>query len=444
MNREATGIARNSWYTFLTLTSIVGLRFLSTLLIVRALGPVGQGSYYLLVTFNTLALRIASLGVDTASSVFLSKRLYGVDEIHTACVILAGVFGLLAVGIYYILSPIIHMTLLKDIEVIYGWFVVLMLPLGLYGAFWRGMMVGLEEISKLNKVELGSVVFQLALLAVALKLGYGLAGALLAWGMGLLAVVVAGWWAVAGQGPLWRFNARLLRHAVQFGFASQWGEVARMLILRSDVFLLNLLVGAEVVGYYSVALSLTEKLWIAYTSMYRAATHKLQALSRERAARLLARITRGMSFLVLMAAVGLGLSSLWLIPALYGARYTRSVIPFIVLLASLVPYGIWAGIRIYITGQLCRPNLASAIQWSGLLLSIVIYYGLIRLYGIVGAALGSTLSYSLLCLAGVYVLYRSVHVYPMEFFVMPRDELLGYGRLGLKQVMRFANAVRKG
>jgi O-antigen/teichoic acid export membrane protein len=418
------------------------MRFLIVLLIVRALGPTIQGTYYLLVTFNTVALLIASLGIDTASSVFLSKGHYSLSEVNTACVVLAGSLGLLSAGVYYACSPLIHASVLKDVETVYGWFVVLTMPLGLYGVFWRGMMVGLEEIGALNRIELGSVILQLVLLILMLKLGYGLVGALLAWGAGLLAVAIAGARAVAGKGMIrWHFNSQMIREAVQFGVASQWGEIARMLVLRSDVFLLNLLAGPEVVSYYSVALSLTEKLWIAYTSLYRAATRRLQALSREQAAKLLARITRGTTFLVLVAASGLGVISPWLLPALFGPQYAKSVVPFVILLISLAPYGVWAGIRIYITGQLYRPHLTSLIQWMALLVSVVLYYFLIRLFGVVGAALGSTLSYSILCVMGLFVLHRSVPLYPLEFFVIRKDELLSYGRLGLERVMQFAGKV---
>ena len=444
MRQKATSIAHNSWYTFLTLTSVVALRFLITVFIVRTLGPVGQGTYYLLVTFNALALQITSLGVGTANNVFLSKRQYTLSEMHTACLILVGALGLSAAGIFYVLSPIIHATLLKDIELIYGWFVVVMLPLGLYGLFWQGMMMGLEKISQLNKVELGSVILQFSLLVLVLKLGYGLLGALLAWGVGLLVVAIAGWRIVIQEEPfIWRFNAGLLRHAVQFGLASQWGEVARILTVRSDVFLLNLLLGREVVGYYSVALSLAEKLWIAYTSMYRSAIHKLQALPQEEAAQLLTRITRGMSFLVLVSAFVLGLISPWLLPFLYGPQYTISVVPFIILLIGLIPFGVWIGIKIYITGQLYRPNLTSTIQWGAFLVSIIIYYSLIRLYGLVGAALGSTVSYFILCFAGILVLSRLAPIHFIEFFIIRKDELFDYCRLGLRRVSQFTGAVHK-
>lgn len=444
MKQTTAGIARNSWYTLLTLISIVGLRFLITVFIVRALGPVGQGTYYLLITFSALTLQITSLGIGTANSVFLSKQRYTLAEVNTASVILAGLLGLATAGIYYVLSPTIYTTLLKDVEVGYGWFVVGVLPLGLYGAFWQGIMLGLERISQLNKIELGSTIFQLSSLVVFLKLGYGLSGALLAWGMGLLMIVIAGWWIVARAGSTaWCFNIRLMRHTVQFGFASQWGEVARMLIVRGDVFLLNLLLGPEVVGYYSVALSLAEKLWLVYTSMYRAAIRRLQSLSEEQATRLLTQVTSGMSLVVSVIAVGLGISSPWLMSFLYGPQYIRSVVPFIILLTGLVPFGVWAGIKIYITGQLYRPNLTSAIQWGASLVSIIIYYNLIYHYGIIGAALGSTLSYSFLCFMGIYVLSRLVQVRPLDFFIIRKDELLSYSRLGLKQVSQLTGIMRK-
>lgn len=444
MEQKTPSIARNSFYTFLSLTTIIGLRFLITLLIVRTLGPVGQGIYYLLITFYSLILQIMSFGVQTANSVFLSKQQYTSSEVHTATIILVGIFSSTAAIVYWVLSPIIHTTLLKGIDIQYGWLVIVMFPLGLYGLFWQGIMVGLEKIGQLNKIELGSVLLQISLLALFLRLGYGLLGALLAWGGGLLFAAAVGWRIVAKEYPFkWHLNTQLLRHAIQFGFASQWGEVARMLIVRSDVFLLNLLTGPELVGYYSVALSLAEKLWIAYTSMYRASTHKLQALSIEQSTRLLTQVSSSMSFLVLITSVCMGLLSPWLLPLLYGPQYTKSVIPFIILLIGLIPYGIWAGVRIYITGQLYKPNLTSVIQWVALLISVVMYYNLILQFGIQGAALGSTLSYFVLCFIGIYALSRLVPVHPIHFFVMQKEQFLNYGRFGLKLASQMIGSRRK-
>lgn len=442
--QKVSNIARNSWYTFITLTSLVGFRFLITIFIIRALGPVGQGTYYLLITFSALIVQIMSMGIGTANSVFLSKRKYELSEIHTASLILVGFLGLCAAGIYYVLSPLVHATLLKGIDGVYGWFVIAILPLALYGVSWQGIMYGLDKIIQLNKVELGSVILQITLLVAFLNLGYGLAGALVAWSLGLLAVAIAGWWIIAKEGAFtWCFNAKLLRQAAQFGFASQWGEIARLLIVRSDVFLLNLLIGPGVVSYYSVALSLSEKFWLAYTSMYRAAIHKIQSLSTERAAQLLVQVTSGMNFVVSIVAVILGLGSPWIIPILYGPQYIRSVLPFIILLVSLIPYGVWIGVKIYIIGQLSRPNLASAIQWGTSLVSFVIYYQLIRSYGIIGAALGSTISYSILCFTGVYVVYRLTRIQPLDLFFIRKDQLLNYGRFGLKRFNQFISTVYK-
>ncbi|MEM7118295.1 MAG: oligosaccharide flippase family protein [Chloroflexota bacterium] len=444
MTEQKPSIAQNSLHTFVSLTAIVGLRFIMTVLIVRTLGPVGQGIYYLLITFYSLTLQIMSLGVQTANSVFLSKRQHGLSEVHTATVVLVVTFGLVAATIYFFLSPLIHATLLKGVDLQYGWLVIAVFPLGLYSFFWQGIMIGLEKISQLNKVELSGVVLQIVLLALFLSLGYGLTGVLFAWGASLFIVAFAGWRIIAKEYPIkWVLNVRLLRESIRFGFASQWGEVARMLITRSDVFLLNLLTGPELVGYYSVALSLAEKLWIAYTSMYRASTRKLQALSTEKSAQLLTQVSSGMSFVVLIAAVFLAIISPWLLPFLYGSEYTRSVIPFIILLAGLIPYGVWAGVRIYITGQLYRPNLTSTIQWVSFLVSVVIYYSLIRQFGLEGAALGSTLSYFFLCLAGIFALSRLVPIKPLAFFIIQKEALYSYSQTGLKWLSQMISSRHK-
>lgn len=444
MKEKTPSIARNSLHTFVSLTTIVGLRFLITVLIVRTLGPVGQGIYYLLITFYSLTLQIMSLGVQTANSVFLSKRQHGLSEIHTATVALAVLLGLVTALVYFILSPLIHTTLLKGIDVSYGWLVIAVFPFGLYTFFWQGIMIGLEKIGQLNKVELGGVILQISVLALLLNLGYGLTGALFAWGASLFLVALASWRIVSKEYPLrWVLNTDLLRSSVQFGFASQWGEVARMLITRSDVFLLNLLTGPELVGYYSVALSLAEKLWIAYTSMYRASTHKLQALSTEKSTHLLTQVSSGMSFVVLIAAVVIGILSPWLLPFLYGAEYTRSVIPFMILLVGLIPYGVWAGVRIYITGQLYRPNLTSTVQWISLLVSVGIYYNLISRFGLEGAALGSTLSYFVLCFAGIFALSRLVPVNPVAFFIIRKEALRNYSQVALKWTSQMLSSMHK-
>lgn len=440
--KSQSKLLKNSWQSIASLAVILVLKFLIALIVVRALGASGQGQYYLVISFNGILLQIGSFGIHTASNVFVSRTHHKVNEIHIACILFSGLFGLAIAVLYFFLQPIFHATLLKGVPLLYGWLAVLVLPFTLYGFFWRGLVIGAEKISLLNKLELTSFVFQIALLLILINAGLGITGALIAWIGNILYLSLFGLIALLKlEGKPDSFDLSLIKRLIQFGISSQWGEVARMLVLRSDVFLLNFFWGQEVVGYYSVALSLTEKLWISYTGVYRATTRKLQSLSRVQSLLLLTKINRLMGSTAFLMIIFLEVFSRWFIPFLYGAEFVLSVTPFNILLLSLIPYGIWAGVRIYITGQLMMPKLTSVIHWVSLLFSIIAYYFLIVEYQAVGAALGSVMSYLILCAIGIGVLRKHMAFSISSFFLMSPREVMQYRSAGMKELSRISKRI---
>jgi len=187
--------------------------------------------------------------------------------------------------------------------------------------------------------------------------------------------------------------------------ALPWREIARftltvglanalsLLNLRATLFLLERWHGLEAAGVYAVAVQVAELLWVLSAAVSVAAYHRL-AGDPAAAARLALQALRlgvalaGAAALPLALAAGVGL------PALLGPAYAASVLPLLLLLPGVVVYAGASALSAFHTHTLGRPQWAARV--AGLSLALTLALGVLTIprWGAPGAALASTLAFT--------------------------------------------------
>jgi O-antigen/teichoic acid export membrane protein len=401
--------------------AIFGLGIIVSIVLTRSLGPEQRGVYILLTTTNALLTQLGHLSVAGAISTMLARGRLQAGEVHTAALLLAFGLGLILFAVATLTYPLVRESVFQNVPYPYLLIALLLIPITIYQVYWNYMMMGLNRLLVLNKlnvvVNITSTV--LMILVVGVFRG-GVPGALLVWAVSALATAIGGVVLALGiAGFAWPPRRRVLADLLHFGVRSHGANIAHHVFLRFDMYVVNTLVGTAGVGIYSLSTSLAERLWLPLNAIHASSISKIAQLPRDESAQLTARVTRTAVLLMLSAAVPFALVSPWLIPFVYTADFTAAVVPLIILLLGTPAFAVMMVLNSYMQGQMERPGLLSILGWLQIGVSVPLYLVLIAWQGIVGAAVASSVTY-LLTMAGSLYVFRRDSGLPINAVLVPR------------------------
>lgn len=390
-------IILNALHTLFTDVLVLVIVVLNSIIINRQLGPEMLGAYYLATSFAAIAVNLFSFGINASNSILIAKDREAAAVLFVHSFLLSGAVGFLTIPLLLAGGGMLTGSVLKGIDASTLVPVVLSIPVLLYQSCWSALMVGLGEITLLNRYNVYSNLF-LAAVSFAILVGAKAGLRELLYAMLSVQVLLAVFSSVLflrrhrGGRPL-RVDVGTLRRSLDLGLKTHAGNIAHYLFLRMDYFLVNYFLGASATGYYGLATSLAERIWMVVGPIYTATMSQITASAREKSIALVVKILRVVVFLLALLAAGLAAAGPLLIPLLYGRQFLPAYVPLAWLLPGVVFFGASWFLGLFFIGQLTRPEITSKIAWFGLAISIPLYVGLIRLFGIVGAAAASTLVY---------------------------------------------------
>lgn len=280
-------------------------------------------------------------------------------------------------------------------------------PLLLLTSTVSGLYLGQGRMGPINGLSIAPPALALLLLG-----GLALGGQ----GLGLLAVagvwlaaravvgVTAALLALRAGGPALQGRAAW---RAQAGFCVVVGltNLVSWLNYRVDLFVVERFAGLGEAGIYSVAVTAAELLWFVSSSVSAATYARIGAPDAAQAAQLTVRVVHLNLAILLLASPVLVAVAAWLLPALLGPAYGRSVPLLLLLLPGTWAYAAASTLSAFYTNFLGRPQLSAAVAGVSLLINIAVCAWLVPRLGAAGGALATSASYLLAIVWGL-VLFR--------------------------------------
>ena len=385
----------------LTKILIIVSSLLTSIIIARKLGPEMNGTIATLLVYPSLFMSIGSLGIRQSTTYFLGKNIFTQNQIKTAISqiwILSSVVSLLVC--FYLIT---YFSKSGD-NILLVVLAILPIPFVLFNTYNSGIFLGLNEINSFNKVtwipKLGILIFTFVFVV---WFSFDIAGYLFSLILGPLFIFF-----------ILLFNNKFIQ---SFSFKIEWFVVRKMLGLglvyafalliislnyKIDIILLDYLSSSYETGIYARGIGITEYLWqipmILSTIVFaRSAVSKDDKKFSIKLAQLLR-----LSFIaILFGALLLYHLSHFIVVGMYGDEFIGSVSVLNILLPGVIILTIFKVINMDLAGK-GKPWVSLKAMLPALLLNIVLNMYFIPIYGAKGAALASTISYSI---AGVLFLY---------------------------------------
>jgi O-antigen/teichoic acid export membrane protein len=430
---------RNLAGILLTTAVIAPISVLTSVLLARWLSPEDRGLYAVSVTFATTLTVLLQLGWPSASIYRL--RSAASPPAAVAATGLAVVFGLslAAVGVSVALEPTVTSRLLRSAPALVFYLVLATVPFRLLGVLFGSIARGIDRFRYENWYSFALNAATFVALAVVLVAGDGALVATL-WAVGLVHALSAVGLVVAvlrQTGLTTELEVTEVVASARFGFKAYTLNMAGRLHEQQDIFVLAYLgVDPAQIAYFAVAKGAMRVLELIPSSLAKAAFPQLAGLPPDEAVAFASGLIRQGIVLVVPGCLVLGALAPFLLPAIYGAPYEDSVMPFLLVLPCVL-FAILDSVIGRFFNATNRHAPIGATRSIGALVNLGLNFWWIPMYGIVGAAGAACTSLALQALLDVAVFVTKTDAKLIDLVLVRRSDFEPY----LKQVRIF---VRRG
>jgi O-antigen/teichoic acid export membrane protein len=374
-------------------TSVLGL--MNAILLSRWLGPAGRGEIAAAFLWPGLLIYLGSMGLIISTMYFSSQPRAHVPLILNNSIALGLLLGALAAAFGFFAMPWLLRSQSPSVVSASRWY-VLVIPVSLLAQFGLGVLQGrlhLKAVNWLNTIIpsgylLGTIVLmytgKLVLInVVALHLVLN------------LLVLVFTFVALARFGfyPGIKTDTALAKSMLGYGAKLHVGQLSGYANLNLDQALIAAFLPPAALGFYVVAVSsagISLMLSSAVQTVTTPAIAREESLEAQR--KLFERAFNRYWWLSLLLMLALGVCLPIVIPAVYGPSFRSSIAPAEVLLLGTL----FMGARLLLSGgaiALGDPWLVSKASLLALPVTVLLLCLLLPTWGLMGAALASTLAY---------------------------------------------------
>lgn len=408
--------------------AVVASALLKGVILARWLGPEQVGLLAALMVYPSLLMSVGSLGLQQVTAYLLGGGHYGEQALKRAIAQTWFLSSAVSLGASYLLLRYVGSSGESLLLVLLA---IAPIPFSLFNRYNGGLFLGRNNIGGYNRINwIPAVVTFVATAILVIFLDWGLTGALVA--------------AIAG--PFSMSILLTVRHDFlqSFSLSFDWELIQRMLALgsvyavslmvinlnyRIDVILLDRLSTDFELGIYSRAVLPIEYLWeipmlLSTIIFARSATAKDGARFSRNVHRLLR-----VSFVAIgVASVMLALLANQVVTVLFGEAFLASGAVLVALAPGVVLLTIFKVLNMDLAGK-GKPWVAMKAMVPALIVNIAMNVFLIPLYGAWGAAISTTVSYSLAAVLFLLFYARTIQVPVADIVRFQRADFEGLKKL---------------
>ena len=422
IDKENDSVLNNVSFTFGARIIILLLSALAGIIIARTLGPSGKGLLAIIVMVGTIVLTLGNLGIGGFNTYAISNKSVEKKDIIGNSFwlgLIIGVICFLVILVFAFNFPIFFRNIPRSYLLLY----LLSLPFFFWSNFFSSILTGEQKFRKINvftviaqTINLIGVI--LLLLVFKLHVFYVLLWYIL---VNIISALMPMGFIFLLDGFHFNFNLQLLKKTLNYGFKIFVAGIFYLLILRVDLYMVNFFKGAAETGSYSLASSFGDVLLILPFSIVAVIFPKINA-EKKLKKKSIAKYSRISLFLVFLMAIGALLFIRPVIGLLYGQVFLASARPIILLLPGLIAWSVITVLSQYFF-SIGYPLKLTICWFLVAVLNIVLNFIYIPQYGMVAAALSSTVSYVLALCFHYYFFYKETRMGFYDVFVPRKAEI---------------------
>jgi O-antigen/teichoic acid export membrane protein len=385
--------------TFLTNVVVMFLSFIVNIPLNRMLGPANKGIYAYFFLIPGMIMMFSNFGFFGSTTYYSANKKYSIEKVVSQALYMIVILFIFMSGIFFMWLLFTKDQIFLDNQVFIP-FILLFLLISLFNDFFSGIIQGLNKISQYNFSRLlyGALNI-IALLIIMFFFKTDLLYLIIAEGV---LVYIPAVFFIIRQSPTLKmlpFDFNYLKNSFRYGIKIYFAGLSGYLHLNIDMLIISRLLSMSQLGLYSLAVGLAEKFLLvlnasAFALVPRACADGGNYELTSRICRI--NITIGIIFTIFVVTIVKPL-----IVLVYSVAFAKAAVPLSIILPGIV---IWSIPTMIGTDLGARDKVKYTVYSSlfALFSNIALNYLLIPKFGINGAALASTITYSLSAITMIY------------------------------------------
>jgi len=401
---ESKKFAFDVGITFIASMITMFFGFVITVLLGRHLGAGDLGLYRMVSTIYGIAMLFAAIGIPAAIIKYVAE--YKGDRNKTNSIVSTGVITSLLLGIGFSMLFYLSSGIFEEIFKMPGLAGLLKIlspifPFALVGGVLLGMLNGLREMKKYGTATIFQSVLMIVVSVLLIYFGFGVAGVVIGvvlasvgWCLYLL-FITRDYFEITFEG-----YADNTKKMLVFGVQIFAGNAINLINYQADTIMIAYFLTATDVGYYAVAVGLSKFFWLipqAIQTITYPATSEYWGEKNHSALQIM--IDKSMKYtacVLLPIGLGVGFFAKEIITLIFGGEFLNAVLPLQILVVGTVGYGIAAKAIGGSTSAIGRPDINLKVIFVSAFVNIILNLLLIPRFGIIGAAVATTVSLSVI------------------------------------------------
>ena len=382
--------------TFVTRVLLIGIGLITSVIVARILGPEGRGLYAVAAAICAIGVQFGNLGLHASNTYYVAKDRSLLPALVGNTLVVSFVFGgggAFAAWILFSFWP--------DLAPVNGFLLIITLfwiPFGLAYMLMQNLLLGLQEVRAYNVVELTTKILSMCL--IALIIAFNLTSVETVFSAGLVSLFISFVWALCWLKPhLHKIplpSFPLFKENIQYGLKAYIAAFFAFLVLRIDLLMIKYMLGAEQTGYYSIAATMADMVYMLSVVIGTILFPKLSALSDIRKKwELTKKVSHGVGCIMLVLVVAAAFLAEPVVDFLYGKAFLQAVPAFVWLMPAILLLSV-NSILMNFFASTGMPSIVVYLPGTAALLNIVLNIYLIPAWGCVGAAWSSIAAYGMM------------------------------------------------
>ncbi|BAN47711.1 putative polysaccharide biosynthesis protein [Metapseudomonas resinovorans NBRC 106553] len=383
------------------------LNFFSILIIARYLGPEGNGAFSLAMTAALTFGLMINLGLGQANAYFIGRGETTASSVVSTSVTMMLLYLCIFLGGLAVSRQFLTVTD-DDWTYLYG-----VVFFGTFIACNSWLLGALQGLLRFEYYNFSMILPSAFFLAITISLVmFGVRDHrmyFLGWGLGNISSFFFMAFHFRDELSRGSISKDKFLRSISYGWKVHVANLCSFLVYRVDIYILGIFWGASTVGIYSVAQQVVERFWMISQAISTVMFPSLASMkSKNDSDGVDLIVKKSLKWVFISSFLGLLILFVvvdWAIVLVFGDRYAEASTLIKILLPGMVLFNV-SRVLASATGAAGRVGVMVVVSLTCLLFSATLNYYLIPLYGAVGAASATSISYGVAFFLGWFVYKR--------------------------------------
>ena len=381
------------------------------LLVSNIMGPEGKGSiviFFLIIQYFQI---FGGLGVSGSAIYFISKAEYDKKKLSGELFLLSILLSAISIIIFL---PFAYFYYIANLSID----IVLLLTLGMIITFCsitnnisQHIFIGLKKFVAFSLISNSSLFFSALLITIIVLLkpdiGIIIAGYTLAH---ILSFLLCMYLHYKNKTEFTlTYDYKKFKPYVIYGLKSYLGRVLWRIFDKLDYLILSFFLGVSAIGIYSISYMFSEIVVVFANTISSLITTYIAGQKKDEFEIIIIKTLRILLFAIIIFSTLIYIISDYIISYLFIDEFIAAIIPLKILLPGMACLALGKIMSSYLAGK-GKPGLQSYAIFLALMIAIIANFILIPSYGIIGAAIATTLSFIVYFLLMCYLLKKYTNI----------------------------------